>query len=45
MECGGNNIQGVEKHETKKKKKKFVYYDKVMKAMGLTKEDLKNGSK
>lgn len=34
----GNEIQGVEKYETKKEDKPC--YDKVMKILGLTKEDL-----
>ena len=38
---GGNEIQAVEKYETRKKDDKDkVIYDKVMKALGLTSEIL-----
>ena len=38
MDCEGNDIQGIEKYETKKEKKPI--YDKVMKILGLVEEDL-----
>lgn len=36
---GGNEIQAIEKFETRKKDKK-PYYDKVMKILGLTESEL-----
>lgn len=44
MDCGGNEIQGVEKYETHKKDKKEPVYDKVMKILGLTEEEIKENN-
>lgn len=44
MDCGGNEIQGITKFQTKKTEKdgeKKPVYDKVMKILGLTDKELK----
>lgn len=41
---GGNEIQAIEKFETKKNEKKPCY-DKVMKILGLTEQELDENDK
>lgn len=43
MDCG-NEIQGIERYETKKEDKKPIF-DKVFKALGLTEKEIDENDK